>query len=114
MLSLEKNHVVELNLLLVISSPRNQSMDSWVSQLPMLASPTAASLGFQDPAELLFQASNSQRPECALEPWSCQAQPRGGSSRIPSSEVSAPAAPLDTCPVLSAAAEVDFSLELTA
>lgn len=33
-------------------------------------------LGFQDPAELLFKANNSQC-QCALEPWSCQAQPQG-------------------------------------
>lgn len=69
--------------------------------------PQLPPLGSQDPAELLFQANNSQCQR-ALEAWSCQASLRGG-SRIPSSEVSAPAAPLNTCPVLPTAAEVDFS-----
>lgn len=68
-------------------------------------------------SRILQSCSSRQTIPSASVPWNPRAaRPslRGGSRRIPSSEVSAPAAPLDTCPVLSAAAEVDFSLELIA
>lgn len=72
MLSLEKNHVVELNLLVVISRSRKQPMNSWLSQLPVLVF-THSCLSWLSRA----LQSCSARQTTPLEGQSCQAQPQG-------------------------------------
>lgn len=110
----KKNLVVELNLSVVISRSRNQTMNSWVSQLPTLVF-THSCLSWV--SRILQSCSSRQTTPSARvprNPGAARPSPRGGSRRILPSEVSAPAAPLDTCPALSTAVEVDFSLELIA
>lgn len=77
MLSLEKNHVVELNLLLVISRSRNQTTNSWVSQLPTLGFTHSCLPCLSWVSRILQSCSSRQTIPSALEPWSCQAQPHG-------------------------------------
>lgn len=81
---------------------QEQPMNSWVSQIPRLGFTHSCLPWVSRILQSCFsrQTTPSEKPQ--------------GRHRIPSSEVSAPAAPLDTCPVLSTAAKVDFSLELIA
>lgn len=133
MLSLEKNYIVELNLLLAISRHRKQNMNPWMSQLSqaelylLKLLPAAIYPAYLHPAypsaskilqvaELYFKANNHQC-QFALKPCSrgCQIRPQGReqaveSKRTPSSEVSAQAGLLETCPVLSKAAKSDWFL----